>query len=156
MRTKVKSGVVIVGLLVTLVFVGACREGQEVWEYHFKKGMRYTQKKDHDNAIVEFTNAIQAQPLVWPLYLARGKEYMNKEAYDKAIADYTKAIELNPSDDDYSFELRANAYRETGELRKAIDDYITALRISRVDGSALAVRPSQNRTCPIKAYGSSS
>jgi len=131
MKKKLKFGVVVTIALGVILASGCRRDDvQGTWEYHYNKGIRHSQKRNYDNAIAEFTNAIQMHPQNGSLYLVRGKEYANKGAFDNAIADYTKAIELNPNDDE-SFAYRGKAYYEKGgELKKSLFDYVTASRIN--------------------------
>ena len=56
-----------------------------------------TNKNDHlDQAIADFTKAIEIGPKDADVYNNRGIAYAAKGLYDQAIADYTKAIEIDP------------------------------------------------------------
>ncbi len=67
------------------------------------RGMTH-QKKDHcDQAIADFTKAIELgleKKWLALAYFRRGGSYFYKKHYDKAIADFTKAIELGLEKDD--------------------------------------------------------
>ena len=54
------------------------------------------QSKSHDQAISDFTKAIEMNPRYYQAYYNRGIVYGNKGQYDQAISDYNKAIEINP------------------------------------------------------------
>ena len=51
-----------------------------------------------DNAIADYTKAIELNPNHADPYYNRGVAYRVKGDHDRAIADYTKAVALNPND----------------------------------------------------------
>jgi tetratricopeptide (TPR) repeat protein len=61
------------------------------------KGVEYAEKRMHDQAIAEFTKAIELLPDHAIAYAHRGRSYHKKGNYDQAVADFTKAIQLNPN-----------------------------------------------------------
>jgi len=73
------------------------RESTRSPEYQaLDKGWLYSDKGMHDEAIVEFNNAIQTKPNSAEAYYFRAGAYAKKNDFDKALSDYTKAIEINP------------------------------------------------------------
>src|SRR5215204_1440714 len=66
-------------------------------DFHNNRGVEYADtKRDYDEAIREYTKAIELNPQFAEAYYNRGIAYSDKKEYDAAIQDYTKAIELNP------------------------------------------------------------
>ncbi|MER3447202.1 MAG: hypothetical protein C4291_10325 [Candidatus Dadabacteria bacterium] len=83
----------------------------------------YDNNKDaqYDQAIYNYTKAIEANPRDAQAYYHRGVAYYNKGQYDKAIADFNKAIELNP---DYDRPINGLAYLlalDNKQLNKALE-----------------------------------
>jgi tetratricopeptide (TPR) repeat protein len=62
------------------------------------RGIAYGKKGEYDNAIADYTRAIEIDPNDAWAYCNRGGAYDEKGDYDKAIADYTQAIEIDPKD----------------------------------------------------------
>ena len=78
---------------------------------------------DLDIAIIDFTRAIQLNPLLEKLYYNRGKVYASQNNFDMAITDYSTAIQLNPS---YmrAYYHRAKVYLQQQQWEKAKTDLI--------------------------------
>jgi tetratricopeptide (TPR) repeat protein len=62
---------------------------------YIRRGVAYEAKRDYNNAIADFTTAINMRDNVG--YLYRGSAYQEKREYDRAIADLSKFIEMNPN-----------------------------------------------------------
>ena len=60
------------------------------------RGRAYLFKDDYDQAIADFTEAIQIDPEFSAAHFARGDAYRKKGDYDQAIADFTEAIQIDP------------------------------------------------------------
>jgi tetratricopeptide (TPR) repeat protein len=91
------------------------------------RGLVYSRLKQYDQAIVDFTRAIELSPKAW-IYDSRGKVHLKAGNYEAAFADFSHAVEL-----DVKF---AKAWRHRGESRAALKDYegakqnlMTALRL---------------------------
>ncbi len=76
---------------------------------HYNLGNAYGNKGNHDQAILEYTKAIELEPNYAEAYNNLGSAYGNKGNYDQAILEYTKAIELNPNLN-IAYNNRAVAY----------------------------------------------
>src|SRR5713226_3212943 len=70
---------------------------------HNNKGVELAQQNHYEDAIKEFTLAIQANPKNANAYVNRGSTYRTlhsqDQRYDDAMADFSKAIEIAPKDD---------------------------------------------------------
>ena len=65
-------------------------------EVYNTRGLAYSESGEHDQAIEDFTKAIELKPECAEAYANRGTAYRDKGEMDKAIADYTKSIVLKP------------------------------------------------------------
>ena len=58
--------------------------------------MRHGQNGDLDQAIAEYTSAIEIDPTSESALISRGGMYGRRGDYDGAIADFTKAAQVGP------------------------------------------------------------
>ncbi len=103
------------------------------------RGTTLFQEGDYDNAISQFTKAIELKPDYAGNYLARGFCYTNKGDHDRAMADFTKAIELKPA---YAaaYLARADVYREKRDYDCAITDFTRSIEYESDDPMAFVAR----------------
>jgi len=75
---------------------GYAEENQPVLDagFYFNRGLAHEKKGQYDEAISDFTKAIEIKPNYARAYRMRGEAYFNKGQYDKAIPDLKKAIGL--------------------------------------------------------------
>jgi tetratricopeptide (TPR) repeat protein len=93
------------------------------------QGLFSASQGDYDNAIVNFTEALDIDPDYAAAYNNRGILYANSGMYDQAIEDYNAALRIAP-DLAYAYTNRGNAYDNKGMYDQAIEDYNAALRIT--------------------------
>lgn len=93
---------------------------------HFKSGGTHMDRGNLDQAIDDYTEAIQLKPNFFPAYLNRGTARRKKGEFDLAIGDYTAVIQMKPDLFD-AYTLRGLCYEKKGQYRKAIADYTQAL-----------------------------
>jgi tetratricopeptide (TPR) repeat protein len=95
---------------------------------HHHRGVGLLLQNNFDRAILEFNEALRADPAYKRSYNSRGNAWKGKGELDQAIADYNEAIRLDPS---FSFPYngRAAAYYNKGELDRAIADYNEVIRL---------------------------
>ena len=60
------------------------------------RGIAYIKKGMLEQAIVSFSEAIEADPDYANAYCNRGAVYYYKDEYEKAIVDYNVAVKLDP------------------------------------------------------------
>lgn len=101
-----------------------------VWN---SRGVYQHNKGNADQAIADYTKAIQLQSNYCVAYHNRANAHYDLGRYDPAIADYTKAI-ANASDIVSEYRARghlgrARAYRAMGNSLAAIDDFTEAINI---------------------------
>jgi tetratricopeptide (TPR) repeat protein len=89
----------------------------------------YTEKRDFDHAIADFTSAINLDPGNAELHYVRGFVYSSEmHDYSRGVADFTEALRLNPK---YAAALsaRGSAYARMGEFDRALADINEAIRL---------------------------
>jgi len=102
---------------------------------HLFKGVSFADGVNHDQAVEEFTKAIEISPRFVDAYLYRGFSYDVRCQYDQAIKEYTKAIKINPR---YAmaYNARGFTYRKMDQYELAIKDYTKSIEIYSSDGTA--------------------
>jgi tetratricopeptide (TPR) repeat protein len=96
---------------------------------YYKGGFAWIDKKEYDNAIKYFDEAIRLDPQNARFYYERGIAWSYKRQQDKALADFSEAIRLDPAFA-AAYNSRGIVWREQGEHDKAIKDFDTAIRFS--------------------------
>lgn len=97
------------------------------WDY-IRRGLRAKAEGQMEEAIQEYSKAIDKDPRNAAAYNNRGIVYDDLEQYKRAIEDYDKAIELNPNNV-LAYNNRGVAYDNLGEYEKAIEDYDKAIKL---------------------------
>jgi tetratricopeptide (TPR) repeat protein len=121
------STILSVCVLIILTVAG-CAEMEA--NSYFNRALTYGKKGQHDQAIADYTKAIEINPGHAMAYYNRGRAYaIGKGQYDQAIADYTKAIEINPGHA-MAYCNRALTYGKKGQYGQAIADYNKAIEIN--------------------------
>lgn len=85
---------------------------------------------NHDDAIADFSEALQRNPDNAVFYNNRGTTYHKIGKYKLAIADYDRALNLNP-EFAMTFNNRGNAYHQTGQHDRAIPDFNRAIQLDQ-------------------------
>lgn len=102
-----------------------------------KRGVAYEAKHDYDNAITDFTTAINMGDNSG--YINRGSVYQQKGEYDKAISDLSTLIGMDPRASVAYWE-RGQVYICMREYDKAILDYSKPVEMYPRDDSAYRLR----------------
>jgi len=96
-------------------------------EEYLKRGIDYFNKEDHDQAIVELTEALRLDPNLaeakkyFPVAIFnRGAASFRKGDIDRAIDDFTKATEYDKTDIQY-FGALATALTKKGNYDRSIE-----------------------------------
>jgi len=90
----------------------------------------------YDEAIADFTRAIELDGRNAAAYNSRGRVYYEKGEIDKAIADAGKALELDPRYDT-AYNTRGYFFLSRGRYDEAIADFDKALAINPRHEAAL-------------------
>ena len=112
-------------------------ENVRLAEDAFNRGNAHVRQGEFDQAVAEYTAAIELNPQYIIAYRNRGNAYRRQGEYERAIADYTSAIGLNlHSQEAYDYYVRGVAYAEHGEYERAITDYTAAIGLNPQFGRA--------------------
>ncbi len=95
---------------------------------HFNRGLRHYDACRFDEALSEFTLAIQLAPDYSDPYTGRGFVHSVNGDYRQAVSDFNSAIRLNPADA-AAWKGRADARQILGQFDEAIRDYGEAIRL---------------------------
>lgn len=97
------------------------------WDY-IRRGLRAKDEGRNEDAIQEYSKAIEIDPRSAVAYNNRGVIYDDLKEYEKAVEDYDKAIELDQS---YAtaYYNRGIIYQNLGQYEKAIEDYSKAIEL---------------------------
>ncbi len=80
-----------------------------------------------DEAIIQYTRALDINPNLAKAYNNRGVAYAHEGSLSRAIADFTMALANNFKDAE-AFNNRGQAYASTGNFTQALADYTQAIR----------------------------
>lgn len=104
--------------------------------FYSTRGDCYKQLEQFNNAIKDYTKAIQLNPIelnpkdMWEVYSSRGDCYRALKQVYKAIEDYTKAIKFNP--EVILYTRRGLCYFLIGEDEQAMQNYSDSLNINPI------------------------
>ena len=94
----------------------------------FSHGNTHFRMQQYDDAIVDYTRAIDIDSAFVQAYFYRGATYDTVQRYDKAIADYTRAIEIDSTYAE-AYINRGATYDTVQRYDEAIADYTRAIEI---------------------------
>ncbi len=126
-KSKTRNIISIVLVVLIGLLVWSMVSTQSKWRYS-DRGVSEYEKGNYQEAIENYTRAIETHSNDAFLYNNRGLAYYGLKEYKKAISDYSKAIELRP---DYAVAYcnRALAYFKIRSFDKAISDYTKAIEL---------------------------
>jgi tetratricopeptide (TPR) repeat protein len=130
-------------------FTQAIRVRPTDFNAYYLRGQKFTEQKDYDSAIRDYSESIRLRP--WgTTYILRGDAYRVQAQYQRAVQDYSEAIRLwtNPYPS-YAYAGRAAAKDSLGDKAGAAAD---RQRAEELKSALAAAQPS---TVPAPAVGSS-
>ena len=98
---------------------------------YFRRGFRASSEGHTQEAVKEYSKAIELDPSFASAYHNRGILYNKLGEQQKALDDYNKAIELDPSYA-HAYNGRGNVYSDLGEQQKALEDYNKAIELDPI------------------------
>ncbi len=118
-------------------------------ELHLNQGMTYAKMRDYDNAILEFSKALELNRRYAAAYVNRAVAYMQQRKYNKALDDLKQAERLNPRDKMVFYNYTA-LYSLQNQLDRALDALDRSLDLGFNNYDALRGDPDLNnvRTHP--------
>jgi tetratricopeptide (TPR) repeat protein len=90
------------------------------------RGNTYKNLGRYDEALADYTRAIERDPAYALAYNNRGVTYADLGRSEEALADYTRAIELDPADAT-AYSNRGVTYKNLGRTEEALADYTRAI-----------------------------
>lgn len=99
---------------------------------YFNRGNTYVQLNSFDEALGDFTKAIQLNPDYELAYLNRGYLYAKQGDYFSVVEDSTKALDINPHNV-IAYLLRGITYAKLNYFDKAMEDSMKAVETAPND-----------------------
>ncbi|MCP4364404.1 MAG: tetratricopeptide repeat protein [Planctomycetes bacterium] len=123
---KIKAGTIIFLLLGFLLFLPGAYAGEA--DTYYNRGNAHLHKGEYEEAISNYTKALEIEPQSAEVYASRGLAYSQIGQNDKAISDFNKALEINPQ---YAlaYNNRAVVYYTIKEYDKAWKDVHKAQKL---------------------------
>jgi Tfp pilus assembly protein PilF len=97
------------------------QDGPKDAKFYIDRGIAYEEKGQFDQAVDDFTKALEIDPKNAGAYYHRGIGYVNQEQYTWAIDDFTKALEIDPKNAG-AYYYRGVAYYSKKEYDKSWKD----------------------------------
>ncbi len=92
------------------------------------RGLIWDSSGKTDEAIADYTKALQIDPQYEPAYNNRGLIYYKQGKFDEALADFTKIIEIDPQYTD-PYNNRGLVYYRQGKFDEALADFTKTIEI---------------------------
>jgi tetratricopeptide (TPR) repeat protein len=108
------------------------RTPKSTMEY-FARALANAALEKREEAVADYTRAIELNPRFVRAYAKRGLIYYNNNQPDLAHSDFSKAIEVNPRYGVLYF-YRGNIYLEQQKLEQAIGEYTKSVELDPLDG----------------------
>jgi tetratricopeptide (TPR) repeat protein len=141
LRLGRKRRVLIPILIILLSACASCDNGSpsKKAKVYFERGLIHVQAGRYDEAIADFSKAIDLDPNHAQARTQRGLCYGNKGDYDRGISDFDEAIGLNPRFAD-AYLGRASFRVMKGQHDQGISDYTKAIDLRPRDAIGYAGR----------------
>jgi tetratricopeptide (TPR) repeat protein len=97
-------------------------------EAHFENARRKSRREDIDDAIVEYSEAIELNPSLVEAYNNRGRLYLLKKDWQAALNDFNMAIAIKP-ELPTTYLNRGLVHHRTENYDSAIGDYNIAISL---------------------------
>jgi len=134
------------GMLVSVVIVLSCltvlrnrvwEDGVSLWSdvtlkspnhsrAQYNLGYEYLKLNQLDDALAQFTKALELNPHYFQAYANRSQVFISKGQFDLAMKDLDEAIRLNP-DFAISYMTKGDAHRLNRQWKEALQNYNKAL-----------------------------
>lgn len=130
-------------------------EGEAFYEAKLVAGDALFLLKEPEDAIKEFTDAIEVSPDFLPAYISRAQMYLAVEKPQEALSDALKAVSIEGNNTIAQYSL-GNAYRRLGKDAEAKQAYLASIEAFPENVSALVELTSiaifENEIGPAKEY----
>ncbi len=119
----------ITGRFFIFLFLGISSVYAQTAVDYVQRGNAYQAQENYDQAIADYTKAIDISPEFAKAYDNRGVAYAKIGQLSSAISDFTMAIANNPNDAQ-AYNNRGHAYAKLDNFFQAISDYTRAIKIN--------------------------
>jgi hypothetical protein len=102
---------------------------------HLNQGVSLYESGKYEEAVAEYTKAIELDPKLAAAYYNRGLAYFKMKQYDSALADFNKTLELNPKSST-AWVGRGISLEGLGKYKEALEAYNKALELDPNDQTA--------------------
>ena len=106
---------------------------------YFYRGVAHADKREYDDAIADYTEAVKLNPKHAPSYNNRGSTYEKQGDNKSALADYSKAIQAAPNFG-LAYNNRCWSYYLARDFKNALPDCNKALKLNPKNSHALDSR----------------
>ena len=100
------------------------------------RGLAYLALNDADNAIADFSNALELDDANQDALVNRGNTFLSRREFGRAQQDFSRAIELNPRNA-AAYLGRARTFAEAGSHDRALADFTKLLQFEHRNVAAL-------------------
>lgn len=107
--------------------------------FYENRARAYARTRDHRNAVIDYTKAINLNRTNPTAYVNRGLSYRELGEFQPAITDLDEAIRLRPNSPAY-YLIRGFTYLQAGKSTAAIRNYDRAIALEASNSSAFAYR----------------
>ncbi|MBX7167985.1 MAG: tetratricopeptide repeat protein [Pirellulales bacterium] len=130
-------------------FTGEIQRAPDAWTYTCR-GLAWYEKRQLDNALKDYSEAIRRDPKYAFAYNNRGVVWEAKGALDNALVDYSEAIRLDPQNP-FAFNNRGVVREAKRDYARALRDYSDAIRLDPQYATPFNHRAWLQATCPEDA-----
>lgn len=109
----------LITILTLLPLLGTMMIFAQSSKQYMKAGEEFLRKGSFDDAIEQFSKAIELDPDYEKAYIQRARTYIQLENYENASLDFDRAIVFNEKDGELYY-LAGNSYYELGEFEIAL------------------------------------
>lgn len=93
-----------------------------------QRGLEHMEAERYEEALADFTKALELKPDYANVWVNRGIVYQNRGQHDLALADFNKTLEFAPNDS-FAYVRRGRSHRALGQRDKAMSDYNQAIKL---------------------------
>jgi WD40 repeat protein/tetratricopeptide (TPR) repeat protein len=101
------------------------------WPLHYRRGRAHAEKRQWDQAVGDYTRAIELGARVGDVWYYRSKAQGERNQWHEALADVTKAQELGYDDGLGGWAHRGYVHRRLGRYDRSAEDYTQVIERHR-------------------------
>ncbi|ANQ51230.1 tetratricopeptide repeat protein [Flammeovirga sp. MY04] len=118
------------------VYENSEKDFPKAYQYFYNRGNANRFQRDHEEAILDYTKAIQLDDTIADIYLNRALENAEINGVDQALTDFDKAIELSKGKDKRAFLHKAKVLIAVKQFDAALKTIENAINLDKKYGEA--------------------